>query len=172
MSLNINDKLSIILEEPDHTTLINSCNDLCNQVDELKERIATVKTRLKSMRVRLCAELALLMRKRYPLLNVAVDKKGTKIGYKTKTIYISPDIEGKIWSFKSSDPAITKIFNNKYRKYLLLTGSIVDLADALGNAFAFKYKSLKESEVESGILLVEGKKAHLTQLVEWADING
>lgn len=172
MSINLDSALSVILEEADHTGLVASCDALCQEVADLKDKISEVKVRLKSMRVRLCAELALLLRKKYPQLNVAVDKKGTKVGYKQKAIYISPDIEGKIWGFKSSDPQITKIFNNKYRKYLILTGSISDLADALGNSFALKYKSIKEQQSESGILLVEGKRSHLTDLVKWADTNG
>lgn len=172
MSLNLDNVLSVILEESDHTELVSACDSLCQEVSSLKDKISEVKVKLKSMRVRLCAELALLLRKKYPQLSVAVDKKGTKVGYKQKTIYISPDIEGKIWGFKSSDPQITKIFNSKYRKYLILTGSIADLADALGSSFAIKYKSIKEGADSAGVLLVDGKRAQLTDLVNWANIHG
>ena len=170
--IDIESKLSVVLEETDHSQLIKSCEQLCLEVDSLKERIQTVKLRLKSMKVRLCAELAMLIRKKYPQLNVAVDKKGTKIGYKTKVVYISPDIEGKVWAFKSSDPDITKTFNNKYRKYLIITSQISDLADAIGNSFAFRYKSLREYRESSGILQIEGKNSHLVNLVEWMNANG
>lgn len=172
MNINLDSALSVILEETDHSGLVAACDNLCQEVTDLKDKISEIKARLKSMKVRLCAELALLLRKKYPQLNVAVDKKGTKVGYKLKTLYISPDIEGRIWGFKSSDPQITKIFNSKYRKYLILSGSISDLADALGSSFAIKYKSIKEQQGDSGVLLVEGKRCHLTDLVKWADING
>jgi len=170
--IDLDAKLSIVLEETDHTQLIGACENLCSEVESLKERIQTVKLRIKSMKVRLCAELAMLMRKKYPQLNVAVDRKGTKIGYKTKVIYISPDIEGKIWTFKSSDQDIVKTFNSKYRKYLIINSSLADLADAIGNTFAFRYKSIKEYQQSSGKLLIEGKSSNLVHLVEWMNTNG
>ena len=162
--LELGSKLDILLEEKSDSLYVDA-DTLSGELLELRRSISSASKGLSKLRGMLCGDLALEFRRRFPSLNVSVDGKRCKVGYRSKLLIFEPDILGKIWVVRS-DSAFAKSFVNRYRRYLIFDSSCVKLVDVVGDYFASCFKSLNEEIEGSGVLIIGGFRGELSGLAE------
>lgn len=164
--------LGIVLESADYGALLGECERICDEYDDMQLKLGQLNARVANLKVKLCARLAIEIRKSYPKLYVSINDKGVRIGYKSKFLMLRPDINGKVWDIQSNNAHFERGFINNYRKYLLLHSKLGDLVDAIGHYFESVYKSLGEEMVDDGYCVVEGAESSLVGIVNWASARG
>lgn len=166
--MRFSDQLSMILEE--QTTqcgsLLDTATDIANHIEATKQQLSELKRKLSTINRKINTNLATVIRRENPSLNISVTAEGCKIGYKTKTLIFDPDIFKGIWSVESNDPKFSSRFKRRYRKCTVLDPSITDLSSAIMDYFTVFYKSLNESIIGNGVTLIDGKNVSLRELVE------
>lgn len=169
--LEFSDTLNIILEESSgRWPPVQRAMDLVRKLDIAKQMVLDLQHQLLSMRNRINADLALSIRRRMPALNVGLDKTGScKVGYKSKSLLFSPDIEKGVWQVQSSDNRFLSHFLKSKRSYLVIGAEILPLIDAVVAYFTEYYKSLGENIDGVGLILIEGRIGTLSDLVQWRE---
>lgn len=169
--LEFSNTLDIILaEETSQWRPLQQAMELVRKLDIAKQMVLDLQHRLLSMKNRINADLALNIRRRMPALNVGLDKNGfCKVGYKTKHLLFSPDIEKGIWNVESSDNRFLSHFLKSKRSSLVIGAEISPLIEAVVAYFTNHYKSLGEDIDGVGAILIDGRIGTLSNLVQWKD---
>lgn len=164
--------LDMILSEGEtsHTTPLETAMQLVRKLDSAKQLVLDLQHQLMSTKNRMNADLALAIKRQMPALNVGIDKNGCcKIGYKTKHLLFSPDLDNRIWTAQSPDLRFANKFNKRRRRDLLMNHDMQSLLDAITHHFADHYRSLGEDLIGNGLIMVEGKIGSLADLVRWRE---
>jgi len=169
--LEFADTLNLVLDESHNPRQpLQHAMELVRKLDIAKQMVADLQHRLLSMKNKINAELALAIRRRMPALNVGLDKTGScKVGYKTKNLVFSPDIERGIWHVQSPDNRFLNRFQKGKRHDLVIGSELTPLIDAVVAYFTEHYKSLGENIVGIGTILIEGRMGTLSDLVQWRE---
>lgn len=139
--------------------------ELMVQLRHARRTVANLEFELKNIKHDLCFQLALLVRKAQPGLNVSVDKNSCKIGYKSKLFEFEPDIENGIWRLSSQNNRYAREFVQHHRDDLLIDSEISQLAQAIVNHFIAYFRTLNDEISGTGTILVEGRLSTLCGLV-------
>lgn len=164
--------LDMILSEGEtsHTTPLETAMQLVRKLDSAKQLVLDLQHQLMSTKNRMNADLALAIKRQMPALNVGIDKNGCcKIGYKTKHLLFSPDLDNRIWTAQSPDLRFANKFNKRRRRDLLMNHDMQSLLDAITHHFVDHYRSLGEDLIGNGLIMVEGKIGSLADLVRWRE---
>lgn len=162
--------LNIILEDtpsPDGWHPLDSALDLVRQLQDAQQLVADIQHKLSSLRTRMAGDLALAIRRTKPGLNVAVDKNGCKVGYKTKYLQFIPEVEQGIWRVVSPNRRFLREFMQANRRACLLVPDMSILIGAIAEYFSAYYRTLGEEVLGTGILMVEERQATLLDLAKW-----
>jgi len=167
--MSFTDQLSFILE--DNASRCNQNLDdayeILRQIDQASQHIIILQNQLRILKRKINSELAINIRKKHPGLNVAVNPKQCKIGYKTKHLSFYPDIEKGLWSISSDDSQFMNRFKKQYRRNIVISPEIDDLVSSIITFFIGHYKSLGEDIIGQGKIIIEDKMANLSDLVSY-----
>lgn len=166
--------LDIILEEErpnDGWHPLDSAIDLAKQLQDAQQLVADIQHKLSSIKMRMSGDLALALRRAKPGLNVAVDKNGCRVGYKTKYLQFIPEVENGIWKIISPNRRFLREFQQANRRATLLTADLSVIVDAITTYFTNYYRTLGEDIEGTGILIVEERRATLLELADWRNDN-
>lgn len=169
--LDFSETLDIILEESQNPWQpLNRAMELVRKLDIAKQMVLDLQHQLMSMKNKVNADLALNIRRKMPSLNVGLDKNGScKVGYKSKHLIFSPDIEKGIWCVQSSDDRFANRFQKLKRHDLIIGADATPLINAIVGYFTSHYKSLDEELTGIGVILVEGRISTMADLVRWRE---
>lgn len=168
--LEFSDTLEILLTESNSWQPLRKAKELVRKLSVAKQIISDLQHQLLSAKSKINAELTLMIRRKMPAMNVGLDRYGyCKVGYKTKTLSLSPDIESDIWHIRSSDSRFLNGFLKSKRSNLIIGDNVEQLADAVITYFTDYYKSLGEDINGNGLILVDGKIGTLRDIVEWKE---
>ena len=159
--------LDIILQESSPSGQYGSIYKLTKELATAKQTLADIEHKITMARQQLSADMALRIRKIEPGFNVAVDKNGCKIGYKTKFLHFAPDIETGMWVVTSNNQRFLREFLNAHRKTTLLDNDVDTLIAAIVEYFTSYYRTLNDDINGTGLLLIENKNSTLLELVGW-----
>lgn len=160
--------LDIILEDDDQTaSKMQQAAELVQRLETAKRIVVNIKHQLIQLRSQINAELAMQIRRTMPSLHVGLDHGMCKIGYKTKSLLLTPDLERGIWNVKSSDPKFASKFTKSHIRQLLIGNNTDELIHALVKHFNDHFKTLGEDLIGNGKLLIEGKSCQLSDLVQY-----
>lgn len=166
--------LDIILEEEQPSNgwhPLDSAIDLAKQLQDAHQLVSDIQHKLTSIKTRMAGDLALALRRAKPGLNVAVDKNGCRVGYKTKFLQFIPEVEHGIWKVISPNRRFLREFQQANRRATLLTADLSVLVDAVTNYFTNYYRTLGEAIDGTGILMVEERRVTLLELANWRNNN-
>lgn len=166
--------LDIILEEEqpnDGWHPLDSAIDLAKQLQDAQQLVADIQHKLSSIKMRMAGDLALALRRAKPGLNVAVDKTGCRVGYKTKYLQFIPEVENGIWKIISPNRRFLREFQQANRRATLLTADLSVIVDAITTYFTNYYRTLGEDIDGTGILMIEERRATLLELADWRNDN-
>lgn len=159
--------LNVVLEDGQAPSgAVEYASGIVRQLEDAQQRIQDLQHQLDAANKRICGELALMLRRALPGLNVGVGKEGCKVGYRSKHLILQPDPKRGIWNVKSGDPRFARRFMNRRGSKTVL-GSMEPLASAIVQHFREYYKTLGEDIIGTGIVLVEGHRGTITDLAEW-----
>jgi hypothetical protein len=167
--VNLGKSLDIIFEDPEvvgHHPLDDAMG-LVRELHNAQQRILDIQHELGKLKHRLAADLALSLRRAKPGLNVAVDKHGCKVGYKTKHLQFIPEIDQEMWRVVSPNSRFVREFMNRHRRATFLTADMAPLVNAILTHFTEYYRTLGEEIEGTGLILVEDRKVTLIDLAEW-----
>jgi|TARA_R110000751_G_scaffold67485_2_gene137769 hypothetical protein len=171
----INRKLDILLEDVSAvgpaTSALDSILNVSDELHKLKQKIAEMENQLATAKDRINGDLAMGVRRKCPGLNVSLDRNGCKVGYKSKQLSLSPDIQTKVWTVKSPDMRFSRRFCRRNGPQLALMPDLDGIIGSIANYFMSHYKTLGEDINGTGKLLIEGRSATLLDLAEWRDDN-
>jgi hypothetical protein len=166
------DQLTVVLEDrPPTQSPLEAATEIIHSMDSLKQQFIDLQHRLGSIKQRMNADLALGVRRNHPGLNVSVDPTGCKVGYRSKSLNFDPDIEKGVWIVAGEDPRFMGRFKRQFGRSTVLLPDIAPLVSAITDYFTGHYKSLGEDIVGNGVVLIEGKRASLRELVGYGDFQ-
>lgn len=157
--------LDALLEEEEYRTDHLQPLDLVSKLQIARQQVQDLEYQLSIAKRRLCADLAVAIRKLQPGFNISVDKNSCKIGYKTKILQLSPDIENGIWRVQSSNARFLREFLNTNRRATLLDNPM--LPQAITDYFMNYYRSLREDIGGTGVLLIDEQRKTFVDLISW-----
>jgi hypothetical protein len=163
------DHLSLILEDQSprcHQHLENA-HEILRAIDVANQQISILHNKLRNIKRKINGELAIGIRKRDPRLNVAVNPKQCKIGYKSKYLSFYPDIDKGLWLISSDDPKFASRFKKMYRMNTIISSDIDGLVSSIADYFFNHYRSLGEDMIGNGLIIVEGKTTNLSDLAKY-----
>lgn len=163
--------LDMILEDesPEQQDAVQQAAAIANSLEAARQRVYDLQWQLQATQNRICADLAIRIRKQLPGLNVAVNRNGCKVGYKSKHLLLYPNASQGVWDIKSSDNRFTRKFFSRHSRKTIITPGHDELIGAIIKHFSEHYKSLGEDIVGTGVILVEDRRATLAQLFRWRD---
>jgi len=166
-------KLNILFEDEDPRGMdpYDVAREIKSKLDAARQEVDNLKNQLKIVTQRMNGDLALGIRRKHPALNVGVNHNGCKVGYKSKSLLLNPDVEKGIWSVGSPDSRFLGKFSKQFAPYTVLDTDIGNLIQSVLGHFTGHFKTLGEDIVGNGIILVEGKRVTLLELMKWRD-NG
>ena len=169
--MSFTDQLSFILEndQPRCSRNLDDAYEILRQIDRANQHIIILQNQLRILKRKINSELAINIRKKHPGLNVAVNPKLCKIGYKTKYLSFYPDIEKGLWSISSDDGKFMNRFKKQYRRNIVISPEMDDLVSSIITFFINHYKSLGEDIVGSGKIIIEEKIGSLTDLATYSN---
>lgn len=172
--IDLHKSLDIILEEgpPDggwHP--LHSAMDLARQLQDAQQAVIDLQHQLGNIKTRMAGDLALALRRAKPGLNIAVDKQGCRIGYKTKVLHFTPDVEQGLWKVTSPNHRFLREFLKAHRRATLMSENLSELIEAIVAYFTAYYRTLGEEVEGTGILMIEEKRATLLDLASWRPVE-
>ncbi len=164
--------LDIILEEEPASVWHSfaAAMDIAQKLQDAHQLVADLQHRLDGIKRRMSSDLALGLRRAKPSLNVALDKTGCKVGYKTKFLLFVPDIGQEIWRVTSSHARFGREFLKAHSRATLLSQDLTVLITAVTDYFTNYYRTLGEELSGTGLLLVEERRATLHDVVNWREV--
>lgn len=170
--MNFIDTLDIILEDDNQAaSKMKQASELVGRLDMAKQLVVNIKHKLLILRNQINAELAMQIRRTMPALHVGLDHGMCKVGYKTKSLLLTPDLERGIWNVKSPDSKFASKFQKVNIRDMLIGQDTNALINAIVNYFTEHFKTLGEDITGNGVLLIEGKRSQLSDLVKYKDSN-
>ncbi len=171
--MNLKQNLDIILEDSQQEKWhpFEAAEGLLRELDTAKQRISDIEYQLNNIKRRMSADLALSIRRTKPGLNIALDKHGCKVGYKTKYLQFIPDVEQGMWKVLSANRRFEREFLNLYRRSTLMIADLSPIVSAIIDYFTNHYRTLGESILGTGILLLEDRKTTLVDIAQWRTDN-
>ena len=166
----LSDSLNLILEDnpaPDGDHPLHTAMDVARQLQDAHQNVADLQHRLTSIKGRMAGELAMAIRRAQPSLNVAVDKGGCKVGYKTKTLLFTPEIEQGMWRVVSPNQRFRREFLKAHNRTMLLVPDLSGVTEAIVGYFREYYRTLGEELLGAGVILVEDKRVTFLELGHW-----
>jgi hypothetical protein len=163
--LNLESRLNVIFEETRESPIGDAVN-LAAQIQRAQQQVLDMQYELEKVLRRLSTDLALGIRRREPAFNVSVDKRGCKIGYKTKCLLFTPNPEKELWEVTSGNERFCREFKQAHRRSLLLDPNLNALIDAIVHHFTAYFRTLGEAVCGTGIIMVDERKTTLSGLVE------
>lgn len=168
--MNFTDTLGIILEdESQAASKMKHASELVQRLDLAKQLVVNIKHKLMTLRNQINAELAMQIRRTMPALHVGLDHGMCKVGYKTKSLLLTPDLERGIWNVKSPDYKFASKFQKSNMRDLLIGQDTNALIQAIIMYFTEHFKTLGEDIIGNGTLLIEGKHSNLSDLVRYRE---
>lgn len=168
--MNFIDTLDIILEDDNQAaSKMKQASELVGRLDMAKQLVANIKHKLMILRNQINAELAMQIRRTMPALHVGLDHGMCKVGYKTKSLLLTPDLERGIWNVKSPDSKFANKFQKVNIRDMLIGQDTNALISAIVSYFTEHFKTLGEDITGNGVLLIEGKKSQLSDLARYKD---
>jgi hypothetical protein len=169
--MNFTDHLSFILEDSPSkcSKNLDDAYEIIRDIDRANQHIIMLQNRLRILKRKINGELAIQIRKHHPALNISVNPKQCKIGYKSKYLSFYPDIEKGVWQINGEDPKFINRFKKLYRRNTIISPEITDLVSSISDFFTNHYKSLGESIVGKGAIIIEGKSGDLQRLSEYSN---
>jgi len=166
--MKFTDTLEILLEDENHTApKMQQAAQLVQRLDTAKQLVVTIKHQLMQLRNQINAELAMQIRRTMPALHVGLDHGMCKVGYKTKSLLLTPDLERGIWTVKSPDGRFATKFHRSYIRDMLIGPDTEQLISAIVKHFTDHFKTIGEDLIGNGLLLIEGKHSQLADLVKY-----
>lgn len=167
--MQFSEQLAFVLEEDNNSGKhdISDAVDILRQLETAKSQISDLEYKLDSIKNRINANLAVKIKRTNPGLNVSVDRKGCKIGYKSKSLIFNPDLSKGIWLVTSEDTRFLNRFLRRFKKDIVISGDVYKLVSVINNYFADHYKSLGEDIIGTGIVLLENKKVSVSELAKY-----
>jgi len=164
--MNLKD-LDIILEDsPTTINEISQANDLAKELEAKRLEVLSLENKLSIISKKICGELAIYLRRKNPSLNIGAYRDYCKIGYKSKSLKIKPDLSRGIWIIGSKSNSFANSFMKKYSSKTSLDPDVDKISNAIINHFSDHYKSLRE-DVEPGLILIEDRKGSLVDLIRF-----
>lgn len=167
---SIKAKLNMLLAERTEIAAqspLQAARAIARQVELAERRLADMRTTLTAAIDRISGDLAMLVRRLKPGLNISLDKTGCRVGYKVKTLLFTPDLQTGVWRVDSPDSR----FLSKFRKFgghaLELAADAQPLAQTVADFFTSYYRTLDEEVCGDGMLYIAGRPATGFQLMEW-----
>lgn len=169
--MNFTEQLSFILEDSQSKCSKNleDAYEIIRDIDRANQHIIMLQNRLRILKRKINSELAIQIRKHHPALNISVNPKQCKIGYKSKYLSFYPDIEKGVWQINSEDPKFINRFHRLYRRNTIISPEITDLVTSISDFFTNHYKSLGENIIGQGAIIIEGRNSDLHQLAEYSN---
>ena len=140
--------------------------DIANELEAARRTVADLERQLTYSLDRLCGGLALGVRKNQPGLNVGLDKGNCRVGYRSKSLMLKPDLTNKVWLVDSGDPAFARRFKRIHGPRLNLSNDMLGLSTAVAHFFNDHYRSLGEEIFGDGKIIYEGRQITLGMLAE------
>lgn len=167
--MSFTDQLSFILENDTSrcSQNLDDAYEILREIDRANQHIVILQNKLRILKRKINGDLAIKVRKKHPGLNIAVNPKMCKIGYKTKYLSFYPDIERGIWTISSDDNKFTNRFSKLYRRNMLITPELDDLVDSITDFFINHYKSLGEDIIGTGKIIIEERMSSLSDLAKY-----
>lgn len=162
--MSFEDRLNLILQDTKKTGNLDNAYEVYRSIDKAKQNLLKLQHEFNSIKKRINCELAVDVRKCHPGLNVSVNRKGCKVGYKNKNMCFDPDMAKGVWIISGSDPNFVRRFKRRHVKDTLLSQDFGPLADLISSFFVNHYKSLGEDIVGSGAVLLEDKAVNLVDI--------
>lgn len=166
----LNKSLDLIFEDgitPEADHPLHAAMDVARQLQDAQQLVADLLHKLTSIKNRLAGELAMAIRRSQPSLNVAVDKGGCKIGYKTKTLLFTPEVDQGMWRVQSQNQRFRREFLNAHSRAMLLSPDMGGMVEAIVNYFRNYYRTLGEELDGTGVIFIEDKRATFLELGQW-----
>ena len=167
MIVDLHKSLSIILDDTSNNHQYDNVSELVQKLQNARQQVFDIEHKIATIKHKMNSDLALNVRRTQPGLNVAVDKNGCKVGYKTKLLYFTPDIENEIWKVTSPYRRFLREFLNSYRRATLINNDLSMLVTAIVSYFISYYRTLNEEINGTGLLMIENKRGTLLELIQW-----
>jgi hypothetical protein len=165
----ISETLDLLLEDDQPEmdwNLFRSSTTVCAELETAKAHVHQLLFELQKIRQKMCNDLAYRIRRLNPSYNISVDKNGCKIGYRKKSLYIRPDLQRGLWQVSSKDDGFAAAFRRQNKSSIYLTPDIEGFVKNVDHFFRAHYKTLHESIVGEGIILIDGHTGKLSDLAE------
>lgn len=159
------EKIDAMLDDENQGIDISQLRELVKLVESYRKRIYRLEQEIAYSQKQLCGELAIKIRQKLPSLNVGVGNSQCKVGYKSQTLYIKPDIRKGIWVIESRNKKFSNGFYKNYSSKTVLNDSLEDVALAIVDYFRSYYKSLGENIVGEGKIVLDEKYISLPNLI-------
>lgn len=166
--------LNILLSEDyfDNSFVSESPSSLLKKLESARQQVLDIEHKLSNVKKRMSGDLALILRKTEPGLNIAVEKDGCSVGYMSKCLNFSPDFEAGVWKVTSRNKRFMREFLNSYRKSTIISGDQNEICNNILSYYKSYFRSLNEEIVGTGILILESHKCTVSGLVSWSrEIN-
>ncbi len=150
--------LNLILSEDSPSGQYNFIHKLTKDLAAAKQAVLDLEHKISIAKQQLNADLALKIRRIEPGFNIAVEKSGVKIGYKTKFLHFAPNIETGMWVVTSNNERFLREFLNAHRRTTFIDGGIDTLTSAIVAYFTAYYRTLNDDIDGTGVLLINDKK--------------
>ena len=169
--MDFSEQLSFILEESPsrYQNNLSDANEIIKEIDKSYQYINILQNKLRNIKRKMNSELAVKIRHKNPSLNISVNPKKCKIGYKTKYLSLYPDVERGIWILSANDDKFKNKFLKQHKQSTVISKDIEMLANSILSYFSDYYKSLNESIVGNGIILIEDNKSNLMNLAKYGN---
>lgn len=146
---------------------IRVATDLVRQLEMTQQRIHELQNQLIIAQNKICGELALKLRRIMPSLNIGVGREGCKIGYRSKSLILQPDVKKGIWNIRSSDSRFSHRFLSRHSSKTVINPNLDSLINSIIKHFTEHYKTLGEDITGTGVVLVEDKLGTIVDLANW-----
>ena len=163
--------LDVILEESTTVDAIDTAMSLSQELEETRYKLNELQSKIAIMRDKICSRLAQLIRKRNPALSISVSRKGCKIGYKSKSLLIRPDVSAGVWDVSSNDDRFVNKYLARHSTKRVVNKDMDTFVDSIITHFKDHYKAINEDIIGTGILLVDGVNSTLINLAEWPNVE-
>lgn len=165
------ESLNIVLSEGNNNWRpMDAAMEIMRKMSAAKQLVSDLHHQLLSLKNRMNADLALSLKRHMPALNVSIGRNGEcKIGYKSKHLVFTPNIEQGVWIVDSSDDRFKNRFSKAKRQTLIISPNLDRLISSITDFFTEHYKSLGEDISGVGVIIVEGRIGSLKDIVEWRD---
>lgn len=168
MNTKLIDAIGILLsEDSPQSDYISNAIEQARRLEDLRCEVDSLSKQLVVNQSRMVNDFALNLRRKIPSLNISISRGTCNVGYKKYILSLTPDIKLGVWRVKSdsSQGKFSKQFMQRYGSKTTIAPDMSILADSIASFFKSHYKTLGEDLTTTGILLIEGKRANIKDLL-------